>query len=111
MSSVDFASNIVEKKDSVKLKNLGVHSRDIKFGINIDPKYDNVFNNTKNPFLVYRAYTIDNSHAIKKELKLSECKMDENPESDHYNKRWFRKTFCMNLDFEYLRGDYTTPID
>ena len=111
MSSVDYASDIVEKQKTINLKSLGLISEDVKFGINIDKKYESRFDNLKNPFLVYRAYIIDNAHNIKQELKLFECKMDNDPSKEFYNLAWFRKTYCMDLQYQYLLGDYTTNPD
>ena len=65
-------TNLSSSHQIIQLKEYGIESEDIKFGINKDG-----FNNEANPYFVYRASVRDSNEVTQNEVAIDSCLFDE----------------------------------
>ena len=76
------------------MKDYGLGNDTLKIGIDI--KDGTKFDNSANPYFVYRASIVDNKHQSKYNLNLYSCKATNNP---YYDEQFHSNAYCVDTGF------------
>lgn len=73
-NSYHFFSKMASNGEYLRLKDNGITTNDLKFGVNLPPNMkEEEFDNSANKYMVYRAAIIDSNDKIIKYVEILEC--------------------------------------